>query len=56
VFENRVLRRIFILKREEVTGGSRKLHKENHNLYSSQNIVRIIKSRKIRWMGHAAHM
>jgi hypothetical protein len=46
VFENRVLRRIFGPKREEVTGDWRKLHNEElHNLYSSPNIIRIIKSR-----------
>jgi hypothetical protein len=45
VFENRVLRRIFGLKRDRVTGGWRKLHKEElHNLYSSPSIIRIIKS------------
>jgi hypothetical protein len=47
VFENRVLRRIFGPKRDEVTGGWRKLHNEEvHNLYSSPNIIIIIKSRK----------
>jgi hypothetical protein len=50
VFENRTLRRIFGLKRDGVTGGWRKLHNEElHNLYSSPSIVRIIKSRKMRW-------
>jgi hypothetical protein len=45
VFENRVLRRIYGPKRDEVTGGWRKLHNEElHNLYSSPNIIRIIKS------------
>jgi hypothetical protein len=49
VFENRVLRRIFGPKREEVIGGWRKLHNEElHNLYSSPSIIRIIKSRRIR--------
>jgi hypothetical protein len=49
VFENRVLRRIFGLKRDEVTGEWRKLHnKELHDLYSSPSIIRIIKSRRIR--------
>jgi hypothetical protein len=48
VFENRVLRRIFGRKRDGVTGGWRKLHKEElHNLYTSQNIIRIIKSRRM---------
>jgi hypothetical protein len=54
VFENRVLRRIFGPKREE--GGSwRKLHNDQlHSLYSSPNIVRVIKSRRMRWAGHVA--
>jgi hypothetical protein len=57
VFENRVLRRIFGLKRDDVTGDWRKLHNEElHNLYSSPNIIRKIKSRRIRWAGHAARM
>jgi hypothetical protein len=52
VFENRVLRRIFGLKRDEVTGEWRKLHnKELRDLYSLPSIIRIIKSR-MRWMGH----
>jgi hypothetical protein len=55
VFENRVLRRIFGPKRDEVTGGWRKLHKEElHNLYSSPSIIRMIKSRRMRWGGHVA--
>jgi hypothetical protein len=55
VFENRVLRRIFGLKRDEVTGEWRKLHSEElHNLYSSPNIIRQIKSRRMRWAGHVA--
>jgi hypothetical protein len=50
VFENRVLRRIFGPKRDGVTGGWRKLYnKELHNLYSSPSIIRIIKSRRMRW-------
>jgi hypothetical protein len=50
VFENRVLRRIFGPKRDEVTGEWRKLHNEElHNLYSSANIIRMIKSRRMRW-------
>jgi hypothetical protein len=55
VFENRVLRRIFGPKREE-DGSWRKLHNELHNLYSSSNIVRVIKSRKVRLAGHVACM
>jgi hypothetical protein len=55
VFENTVLRRIFGPKRDEVTGGWRKLHNEElHNLYSSPNIIRMIKSRRMRWTGHVA--
>jgi hypothetical protein len=55
VFENRVLRRIFGPKRDGVTGGWRKLHNEElHNLYSSSSIIRIIKSRRMRWVGHLA--
>jgi hypothetical protein len=57
VFENRVLRRIFGPKRDEVTGGWRKLHNEElHGLYSSPGIVRMIKARRIRWAGHVARM
>jgi hypothetical protein len=57
VFENRVLRRIFGSKRDEVTGEWRKLHKEELNdLYSLPNIVRVIKSRRIRWAGHVARI
>jgi hypothetical protein len=49
-FENRVLRKIFGPKRDEVTGGWRKLHNEElHNLYCSPSIIRIIKSRRMRW-------
>ena len=55
MFENRVLRRIFGSKREGVTGEWRKLHTEELNdLYSSPNIVRVIKSRRMRWAGHVA--
>jgi hypothetical protein len=55
VFENRVLRRIFGPKRDEVTGGLKKLHNEElHNLYSSPNIIRMIKSRRMRWAGNVA--
>jgi hypothetical protein len=57
VFENRVLRRIFVSKRDEVTGRWRKLHNEELLiLYSSSNIVRQIKSRRMRWAGHVARM
>ena len=57
VFENRVLRRIFGPRRDEVTGEWRKLHNEElSDLYSSQNILRVIKSRRMRWLGHVAHM
>jgi hypothetical protein len=56
VFENRVLR-IFGPKRDGVTGGWRKRHNEElHNLYSSPSIIRIIKSRRMRWAGHVARM
>jgi len=56
VFENRVLRRIFGPKRNEVTGEWRKLHnKELNNLYSP-SIVRVIKSRRMRWAVHVARM
>jgi hypothetical protein len=55
VFENRVLRRIFGPKRNEVTGEWRKLHNEELiDLYSSPNIVRVIKSKRMRWAGHVA--
>jgi hypothetical protein len=53
MFENRVLRKIFGLKRVEVAGGWRRLHNEElNNLYMSQNIIRVIKSVRMRWMGH----
>jgi hypothetical protein len=53
VFENKILRRIFGPKRDEMTGGWRKLHNEElHDLYSSPSIIRIIKSRRMRWAGH----
>jgi hypothetical protein len=56
VFENRVLRRIFVPKRE-VDGSWRKLRNDElHRLYSSPNIVRVIKSRRMRWAGHVARM
>ena len=57
VFENRVLRRVFGSKRDEVTGEWRKLHKEElSDLYSLPNIVRVVKSRRMRWAGHVARM
>jgi hypothetical protein len=57
VFENRVLRRIFGPKRDEVRGGWRKLHNEEpHNLYSSPSIIGMIKSRSMRWAWHVARM
>jgi hypothetical protein len=57
VFENRVLRRIFGPKRDEVTGEWRKLHNEElHDLYTSPSIIRIIKSRMMRRKGHSAQM
>jgi hypothetical protein len=57
VFENRVLRRILGPKRDELTGEWRKLHKEElRDLYSSPSIIRIIKSRRMRWAGHVARM
>jgi hypothetical protein len=56
VFENRVLRKIFGPKREE-DGSWRKVHNDElHSLYSSPNIVRVIKSGRMRWEGHVAHM
>jgi hypothetical protein len=57
VFENRVLRRIFGPKRDKVTGGPRKLlNEELHNLYSSPSIIKIIKSKRMKWAGHVARM
>jgi hypothetical protein len=56
VFENRMLRRIFGPRREE-DGSWRKLHNDElHSLYSLSNIVRVIKSRRLRWAGHVARM
>ena len=56
VFENRILRRIFRPKRDE-NGEWRRLHNEElHSLYRSPNIVRVIKSRRLRWAGHVARM
>jgi hypothetical protein len=57
VFENRVLRRIFGPKRDDVMGGWRKLHNEElHSLYSSPSINRMIKSSRMKWAGHVAHL
>jgi hypothetical protein len=58
VFENRVLRRIFFVpKGNEVTGCWRKLHNEElHNVYSSPSIIRMMKSKGMRWAGHVAQM
>ena len=57
VFENRALRRVFGPKTDEVTGEWRKLHnKELSDLYSLPNIVRVVKSRRRRWVGHVARM
>jgi hypothetical protein len=57
VFENRVLRRIFGPKRDEVTGEWRKLHNEElHDLYSSPCIIRIMKARRMRLAGHVARI
>jgi hypothetical protein len=55
--ENKFLRRIFVPKRDEVTGEWRKLHNEElHILYSSPNIIMQIKSRTMKWAGHVARM
>jgi hypothetical protein len=57
VFENRVLRRMFRPKKDEVTGGWRKQHNEElNNLYSPPSIIRIIKSRRMKLAGHTARM
>jgi hypothetical protein len=57
IFENRMRRRIFGPKRDEIVGGWRKLHNEElHNLYSSPNIIRTIKSGRMRWTEHLARM
>jgi hypothetical protein len=57
VFENKVLRRIFGPKRDEVTGEWRRLHNEElYALYSLPNIIRVTKSRRLRWAGHVARM
>jgi hypothetical protein len=57
VFENKVLERIFGPKRDKVTGEWRRLHnKELYALYCSPNIIRVMKSRRLRWAGHVARM
>jgi hypothetical protein len=57
VFENRVLRRIFGPKRDDATGERRRIHNEELNdVYSSTNIIRVIKSKRMRWAGHVARM
>jgi hypothetical protein len=57
VFENRVLRRIFGPKTDEVTGSWRKLHNEElHNLYSLPSIITMIRSRRMIWAGHVVQM
>jgi hypothetical protein len=57
VYENRVLRRIFGPKREEVVEGWRTLHNDEiHNFYASPNIIMVMKSRRMRWAGHVANM
>jgi hypothetical protein len=57
VFENRVLRRIFGPKRDQVVGGWKRLHNEElHNLYTSANIITVIKVRRMRWAGHVTCM
>jgi hypothetical protein len=56
VFDHRVLRRVFRPKRDEVTGEWRKLHEELRDLYSLPSIVRVVKSRRMRWAEHVARM
>ena len=57
MFENKVFRKIFGAKRDEITGERRKLHNTDlHSLYSSPNIIRDLKSRRLRWAGHVARM
>jgi hypothetical protein len=57
VIENRVLRRVFGPKKDGLTGGWRKLHNEElHDLYTSQSIIRIIKSKRMRWAWHVERM
>jgi len=57
VFENKVLRKIYRKKRDEMTGEWRRLHNEElHGLYDLPNVVKIMKSRRLRWAGHVARM
>jgi hypothetical protein len=57
MFENRVLRRIYVPKRDEVTGGWRKLHNNKlHDLYHLPSIIRIVSYGRMRWVGHVAEM
>jgi hypothetical protein len=57
MFENRALRRVFGHTKGEVIGGWRKLHNEKlHNVCFSQNVIRVIKSRRMRWAGHVTHV
>jgi hypothetical protein len=57
VFENRMLRRLFGPKRDEETGGWRKLHNEEfHNLYSSPSVITMIRPKRMKWTGHIAQM
>ena len=57
MFENKVLKRIFGNRRDKLTGDWRRLHNEElKDLYPSPSIVRVIKSRRMRWVGHVAHM
>jgi hypothetical protein len=56
-FENWLLKRIFVTRRDDVTGEWRRLHnKELYTLYSSPNVIRVIKSRRLRWAGHVARI
>jgi hypothetical protein len=56
VFENRVLRRVFLPKKNEVTGGWIKFHNELHTLHSTPNGIRMLKSRRMKWAGNVARM
>jgi hypothetical protein len=56
VFDKKMVRRMFGPKREGVAGGRRRLYNELHNLYTSLHIIRVIKSRRIRWAGHVTYM